>query len=95
MGHIFNPSTREAEAQGILEFEASLVYRSSHRTFKGTYTEKLCLGKKGKKEELKAIFSYIGTTWAVLDPVSKTTPKGAGEMALRSEEHTSELQSQR
>jgi hypothetical protein len=30
--HTFNPSTREAEAGGSLEFEASLVYKVSSRT---------------------------------------------------------------
>jgi hypothetical protein len=30
--HTFNPSTQEAEARGISEFEASLVYISSSRT---------------------------------------------------------------
>jgi hypothetical protein len=29
--HAFNPSTREAEAGGISEFEASLVYKVSSR----------------------------------------------------------------
>jgi hypothetical protein len=32
VAHAFNPSTREAEAGKISEFEASLVYRVSSRT---------------------------------------------------------------
>jgi hypothetical protein len=32
VAHAFNPSTREAEAGGFLEFEASLAYRVSSRT---------------------------------------------------------------
>jgi hypothetical protein len=32
VAHAFNPSTREAEAGGSLEFEASLVYKVSSRT---------------------------------------------------------------
>jgi hypothetical protein len=32
VAHAFNPSTWEAEAGGIFEFEASLVYRVSSRT---------------------------------------------------------------
>jgi hypothetical protein len=32
VAHAFNPSTREAEAGNISEFEASLVYKVSSRT---------------------------------------------------------------
>jgi hypothetical protein len=31
VSHAFNPSTWKAEARGISEFEASLVYRASSR----------------------------------------------------------------
>jgi hypothetical protein len=34
--HAFNPSTREAEAVGFSEFEASLIYRVSSRTARAT-----------------------------------------------------------
>ena len=34
--HVFNPSTREAEAGRFSEFEASLVYRVSSRTARTT-----------------------------------------------------------
>ena len=36
MAHAFSPSTREAEASKISEFEASLVYRVSSRTARAT-----------------------------------------------------------
>jgi hypothetical protein len=36
VAHAFNLSTREAEAGGFLEFEASLVYRVSSRTARAT-----------------------------------------------------------
>ena len=46
VAHSFNPSPLEAEAGDLWEFEASLVYRVTSQG----YTEKLCLGKKKKKE---------------------------------------------
>ena len=48
MVHNFNPSTREAEAGGSLEFEANLVYRVSSRTDGAKEKE------KGRKRERKA-----------------------------------------
>jgi hypothetical protein len=36
VAHTFNPSTREAEAGGSLEFKASLVYKVSSRTARAT-----------------------------------------------------------
>jgi hypothetical protein len=36
VAHAFNPSTWEAEAGGSYEFEASLVYRVSSRTYRAT-----------------------------------------------------------
>jgi hypothetical protein len=47
VAHTFNPSTREAEAGGFREFEASLVYKVSSRTARAT--EKPCLKNKNKK----------------------------------------------
>jgi hypothetical protein len=48
MVHAFNPSTLEAEAGGSLEFEASLVYRTSSRTARERYTKNLVLKKQSK-----------------------------------------------
>ena len=36
VAHTFDPNTKEAEAGGSLEFEASLVYRESCRTARAT-----------------------------------------------------------
>jgi hypothetical protein len=36
VAHIFNPSTWEVEAGGVLELETSLVYRARSRTDKAT-----------------------------------------------------------
>ena len=47
VAHVFNPSTREAEAGGSLEFEASLIYRASSRTGSKT-KEKSCLKRQTK-----------------------------------------------
>jgi hypothetical protein len=38
VAHACNPSTREAEAGGSLEFGASLVYKESSGTDRATYT---------------------------------------------------------
>jgi hypothetical protein len=46
--HAFDPSNREAEAGGSLEFEANLVYRVSSRTDGAKEKE------KGRKRERKA-----------------------------------------
>ena len=53
----FNPSTQEAEAGGISEFEASLVYRTISRTARATQRnpvwkgvgEEVRKGRKGRK----------------------------------------------
>jgi hypothetical protein len=44
--HAFNPSTWEAEAEGFLEFEASLVYTVSSRT--AMATQRNSVSKKQK-----------------------------------------------
>jgi hypothetical protein len=49
--HAFNPSTRDAEAGGFSEFEASLVYRVSSRTVKAI--QRNPVSKKKKKEKKK------------------------------------------
>jgi hypothetical protein len=51
VAHAFNPSTWEAEAGGISEFEDSLVYKVSFRTAR-IIPRKLVLkpNQKGKKE---------------------------------------------
>jgi hypothetical protein len=46
----FNPSTREAEAGGLLEFEVSMVYKVSSRTARAT--EKT-LSRKTKIQKTK------------------------------------------
>jgi hypothetical protein len=39
--HAFNPTTEEAKAGDLCEFEASLVYRANSRTIKATHRETL------------------------------------------------------
>jgi hypothetical protein len=60
--HAFDPSTREAEAGGFLEFEASLVYRVSSRTARATQRNPVLKNKtknkkqkKGKKKKRKIL----------------------------------------
>jgi hypothetical protein len=53
MVHDFNPSTWEAEAGKISEFEASLVYRVSSRTARATQRNPVSKNKnKTKKKKL-------------------------------------------
>ena len=47
----FNPSTREAEAGGFSEFEASLVYKVSSRTARAI--QRHPVSKKSKKKQKK------------------------------------------
>jgi len=50
----FYPSTQEAEAGGLFEFEASLVCKSSSRTAKAVTQRKLVLkNKKAKPNQTK------------------------------------------
>ena len=49
--HAFNPSTRDAEAGGFSEFEASLVYRVSSRTVKAIQRNPVSKKKKKRKEK--------------------------------------------
>jgi hypothetical protein len=51
--HAFNPSTREAEAGGISEFEASLVYRVSSRTARATQRNPVSKKRKEMKRKEK------------------------------------------
>jgi hypothetical protein len=66
VAHAFNPSTREAEAGGFLEFKTSLVYKVSSRTaramqrnpvLKTTTTTNPVLKKTTKKTNKKE-FQY-------------------------------------
>jgi hypothetical protein len=54
--HAFNPGTREAEAGGISEFEASLVYRVSSRTARAT--QRNPVSKKPKNKQTKNSSTY-------------------------------------
>jgi hypothetical protein len=49
VAHAFNPSTREAEAGGFLEFEASLVYKVSSRTARAIQRNPVSKNQKKKK----------------------------------------------
>jgi hypothetical protein len=51
VAHAFNPSTREAEAGGSLEFEASLVYRVSSRTAGAIQRNPVSKNQKKKKKK--------------------------------------------
>lgn len=51
MAHAFNPSIYEAEADGSLELETSLVY-SKFQDSQG-YIEKACFGNKQTKKQIK------------------------------------------
>jgi hypothetical protein len=53
VAHAFNPSTWEAEADGFLEFEASLVYRVSSRTATATQRNPVSKNQKKKKKKKK------------------------------------------
>ena len=61
VAHVFNPSTREAEADRSLESEASLVYRVNSRTVSTTQrtpfskNQKLKEKEKNRKEERVAV----------------------------------------
>jgi hypothetical protein len=50
VAHAYNPSTREAEAGGSLEFEASLVYRVSSRTVGAIQRNPVSKNQKKKKK---------------------------------------------
>jgi hypothetical protein len=56
VAHAFNPSTREAEAGGSLEFEASLVYKVSSRTARAIQRNPVSKNQKKKKKK-KEIFT--------------------------------------
>jgi hypothetical protein len=53
VAHAFKPSTREAEAGGFLEFEASLVYKVSSRTARATQRNPVSKNKKQKNIKRK------------------------------------------
>jgi hypothetical protein len=50
VAHAFNPSTREAEAGGSLEFEASLVYKVSSRTARAIQRNPVSKNKQTNKK---------------------------------------------
>ena len=62
VAHVVAPSTREAEAGGFLEFEASLVYRVRFRTARATQRNPVSKNQKKKKREPEAFVS-VGTPW--------------------------------
>ena len=49
--HTFNPSTREAEAGDLCEFEASLVYRASSTTARATQRNPVSKKKNKTKQK--------------------------------------------
>jgi hypothetical protein len=53
VAHTFNPSTREAEAGGSLEFEASLVYKVSSRTARAIQRNPVSKNKQTNKQTNK------------------------------------------
>ena len=53
MAHTFNPSTWEAEAGRISEFEASLVYKVSSRTARAIQRNPVSKKKKKKEKEIE------------------------------------------
>ena len=55
VAHAFNPSTREAEAGGSLEFEASLVYKVSSRTARAIQRNPVSKNKQTNKKTKKEI----------------------------------------
>jgi hypothetical protein len=55
VAHVFNPSTREAEAGRFLEFEASLVYKVSSRADRATQRNPVSK-KKLKKKKITMAF---------------------------------------
>jgi hypothetical protein len=59
VAHVFNPSTREAEAGRISEFEASLVYKVSSRTARAIQRNPVSKNKtkpKNKNKQTKKNF---------------------------------------
>ena len=56
MAHALNPSTLEAEAGDLCEFEASLVYKASSRTARATQRN---LSKEQKEEKKEIHFLII------------------------------------
>jgi hypothetical protein len=58
VAHAFNPSTQEAEAGWISEFEASLVYRVSSRKARATQRNPVWKNQKKKKKKKKKSQSY-------------------------------------
>jgi hypothetical protein len=52
--HAFNPSSRDAEAGDLCEFEASLVYRMSSRTARATQKNPVLKNKQTNK-----IYMYL------------------------------------
>jgi hypothetical protein len=51
VAHTLNPSTREAEAGGFLELEASLVYRVSFRIVRATRRNPVSKKQKTKQKK--------------------------------------------
>jgi hypothetical protein len=56
VAHAFSPSTREAEAGGFLEFEASLVYKVSSRTARAIQRNPVSKNQKKKRERERDTF---------------------------------------
>ena len=52
VAHAFNPSTQEAEAREISEFEASLVYKVSSRTPRATQRNPVSKNQETTKKKI-------------------------------------------
>jgi hypothetical protein len=57
----YNPSTQEAEAGRVSEFEASLVYRVSSKTARATQRNPVLKKNKTKREEKRKEKSFKST----------------------------------
>jgi hypothetical protein len=60
VAHAFNPSTREAEAGGFLEFEASLIYKVSSRTARAIQRNPVSKNKQTNKQTNKQQQKFRG-----------------------------------
>jgi hypothetical protein len=77
VAHAFNPSTREAEAGGFSEFEASLVYRVSSRTARATQRSPV-LKNKTRQNKTKQKFTFKKFT--LRSPILILSSYGTREM---------------
>jgi hypothetical protein len=67
VAHAFNPSTQEAEAGWISEFEASLVYRVSSRKARATQRNPVWKNQKKKKKKKKNLRAIISRNFVTVE----------------------------